>query len=318
MKILVIQLGRIGDMILATPMFSAIKTKFPLCELHVLTSRHNHSILKDNPNVDSIRVYEKSPDKFIKSIYKINRQHYDYLIDPKDHFSMESNIIAFWSGAKFKIGLNQNNHNNYNVSISHQEESKGLHYTQRCLKSLAYFGIVVPQIPPRPELFLNTETEKNINEILIGKSHYILINISASSPNKMWQNEKWKEFINKISYTNEKLYIINPASHENEIDEILKKCTNVISIKSGNIMAAFSIISRAKLLITPDTSLVHVAAAFNIPVLSLYSGMENFYEKFYPLSDIYKVVKAPDVENGIKNISVEELFSAYGKIIEQL
>ena len=314
MKLLVIQLGRIGDMILATPMFSAIKTKFPLCSLHVLTSRHNHSILKDNPYVDSVLIYEKSPDKVIKSIYRINKQHYDCLIDPKDHYSRESNLIAFWSGAKLKIGLNQNNHNKYDISISPQEKSKGLHYTQRCLKSLSYFGIEVPQIPPRPELFLNSESEIHINETLKGNSEFVLINISASSPDKMWQNEKWIEFINKISTSNENLYIINPASHENEVNEILKKCPNVLSLKSESIMDAFSIISRAKLLVTPDTSLVHVAAAFNVPVLSLYSGLENFYEKFHPLSDIYEVVKSPDILNGIKNISVDELFSAYSII----
>ena len=63
---------------------------------------------------------------------------------------------------------------------------------------------------------------------------------------------------------------------------------------------------------------MHVAAAFNIPLLGLYSGLDDFYTKFAPLSDIKVVLRSPKGIDGIKEISASELIEAYRVISQKI
>jgi heptosyltransferase-2 len=318
MKIIVVLLGRIGDMILATPMFSEIKKGYPDCELHVLAGRNNFNVLTNNPNVNKILVYHKSLFSLIKTYFELKNQKYDFLIDPKDHFSSESKLISFLSKAKTTIGFNQIGTKSFDVSISTQEENSQLHYVQRCIKALEYLKINLHEQITRPELFLSPISEEYVDNELSGISDYLLINVSASSDYRMWVIDKWIEFIKIISEFEEKIIMLYQSSNKDLVYHIIEHSSKVIGVQSDNIQDAFSIVRRAKLLVTPDTSLVHIASAFNIPVLGLYICNEANFNKFYPLSDISEVVKSPDEVVGIKSISVNQLYEGYLRIIEKI
>ncbi len=318
MKILVVLLGRIGDMILATPMFSEIKKRYPDSEIHVLAGRNNFNVLTNNPNVNKILVYHKSFFSILKTYFELTKQKYDFLIDPKDHFSRESKLISIIAHAKIKIGFNRIGSNSFDVSISPQEENSQLHYAQRCIKALEYLQIDLNEQIPRPELFLSPKSEEYINKELLGVSNYVLINVAANSDYRMWVLDYWIEFIGIISEYEEKIIILYQSDNKELVNQIIKHSSKVIGVQSDNIQDAFSIVRRAKLLVTPDTSLVHIASAFNLPVLGLYICNEVNYNKFFPLSDISEVVKSPDEVVGIKSISVNQLYQGYLRIIEKI
>jgi ADP-heptose:LPS heptosyltransferase len=198
------------------------------------------------------------------------------------------------------------------------EEYSDLHYSQRCLKSLTHFGYRVPENPPRPELFLDPKSEQYVNSILKGKSNFILINISASNEAKMWSNQNWIEFIKFVNKSKEELLLIYPPSSEESAKRIISQSQGIAGIKSNTMQDSFSIISRAKLLITPDTSLVHVASAYNIPLLALYSGLDDFYSKFRPLSEMIEVVRSEKGDGSIRSIAIDAFVEAYQRIIKKI
>ncbi|MGA2296363.1 MAG: lipopolysaccharide heptosyltransferase family protein, partial [FCB group bacterium] len=86
MKILIVQLGRIGDMILATPMFRAVREKYPDAEIHVLAGKHNFFVINNNPRIDKIYIHKKNPFNIIKNILALKKEKYDYWLDAKDHY----------------------------------------------------------------------------------------------------------------------------------------------------------------------------------------------------------------------------------------
>ncbi|MDQ1266439.1 MAG: hypothetical protein QG635_1591, partial [Bacteroidota bacterium] len=87
---------------------------------------------------------------------------------------------------------------------------------------------------------------------------------------------------------------------------------------SYNIDEVISLVKRAYLLITPDTSLVHIAAAFNIPMLALYSGLDNFFAKFAPTNDICEIVRAAPGDHGIKSIKPRDVTDALVRILKRI
>ncbi len=55
---------------------------------------------------------------------------------------------------------------------------------------------------------------------------------------------------------------------------------------------------------------MHIASAFNIPTIGLYSGLDEFYSKFHPLSDKFIAIKAQQGVDGIQSIKSTELIDA--------
>ena len=73
MKLLIIQFGRIGDLILMTSAIKAVKKKYPDSENDIITGRNNYQVLIDNQKINNINIFNKSHFKLIKTISKISK-----------------------------------------------------------------------------------------------------------------------------------------------------------------------------------------------------------------------------------------------------
>jgi len=93
--------------------------------------------------------------------------------------------------------------------------------------------------------------------------------------------------------------------------ELLKVRPELIAFKSRNIIDIVSLVSRSEFVMSPDTAIVHIAAAFNRPIFALYSGLDVFYNKFYPLSDVFTSVRAESGDNGITSISPDKAIAEF-------
>ena len=69
MKILIVILGRIGDMILATPMFNELVRHYPDAEIYVLAGRQNNIIVQNNPVLKKVIIFNKNPFFILKTIF---------------------------------------------------------------------------------------------------------------------------------------------------------------------------------------------------------------------------------------------------------
>lgn len=78
-KILVIRLSSIGDIVLTTPIIRAIKKQMDGVELHFLTKTANEKVVASNPNIDKVHLYDtKNPGQVIKELIAEN---FDYVVD---------------------------------------------------------------------------------------------------------------------------------------------------------------------------------------------------------------------------------------------
>lgn len=306
-KFLIMQLGRFGDLILFTPVFRLIKEKFPNLDLHLLAGRKNYEVVVGNPYIDRIIKFDKSPTKLLNTIFQIRKDKYKYWIDPRDHFSKESRILAQIARAENKIGFNEPNMKpvfNYNLN----KINKIIHHSLIGINALSHIGIDLPEKPIRPELFF-LENEKfsiQTNNILQNFNNYILLNLSASGEHKMWQIENWLELI-KQTKIYEKPLVINFMESESSPAKLIQdKFKDVLLHQPKNIRDVLAIVNNSDLVITPDTSIVHIASSFNKKIFALYSGLDDFYAKFHPTSDNYAIVRAKKGDKGIHSISISD------------
>jgi heptosyltransferase-3 len=116
-KILVIrQDDRIGNLILTTPLLSALRRFFPEAHISYLASKTFHTLFSNSSLVDQIFVAKKRqyifhPLSLVSFIRKIRKQKFDLAFDSSDenNFSLNNSFLAYLSGARYRVGYEKPN-----------------------------------------------------------------------------------------------------------------------------------------------------------------------------------------------------------------
>ncbi len=312
-KILTVQIGRIGDMILTTPLFSELKKLFPNSELSVLSSPINKQVIQYNSSIDKIYLYKKNIFSIFCLIKKLKKVKFDYWIDTKYEYSKTSEFLVKKCKPVKSFGYN-NLKTVFDVNICNPDNEK--HYVNlnlNVLRNLKPDYSIPINIKPVIEIPENIRKE---NLSLPNDKLILLINISARSSSRIWQKEKWLELMNRIDRLYKCYFIINCYNKEKQILDYLKsnyKRNNICYRIDNTIYELSDLIKKSNIIITPDTSVVHIASSFDIPVLGLYTNVNWNFERFKPLSSINEIIFSKN-ENDIFDITVEEVAEKFKKI----
>jgi ADP-heptose:LPS heptosyltransferase len=79
-----------------------------------------------------------------------------------------------------------------------------------------------------------------------------------------------------------------------------------IAYRTNNILDVSALIDNLHLVITPDTSIAHIASTFNIPVITIHENNDKSYKLFAPISDLNRTVFSTN-NNSLEGFSVESI-----------
>lgn len=306
MKILIIRLGRIGDMILSTPLLHQLKSGFPNSRIDVLASLDNFKILEYADYVDNVYKWDKNPLKLIALLVKLRKNNYDVILEPKDHFSTESYYISGFVKADKKVGFVSGESSIFDIDISKFNADK-IHFQDRTLSTIEALELKPDYDCKVPLMYPNYKQDKAKT-----REDYIVVNISASRESKNIPFETAKHILNHLKSKNTRTLLM-ASPNDIEIANKLANITKTERAVTKSIIDTFPIIHLAKGLISADTSLVHIAGAYNTPVMVLSKSIEKELLKFSPKSIINIVVKS-DSEDRVE-ISKTTLIESIDKFI---
>ena len=197
MNILIIHTAFIGDIVLSTALVAKLADKYPDANIYFLTTALGKEILKNNPKIKEIIVYDKrGKDKGIKAFFRFVKQIRKLKIDVclTPHRYLRSSILSLLSGAKIRIG--------YDIANLSFVFNKKIKYdkTKHEVEKLLSF---VDDNDKRYELemYQSKQDKIKIDEILksydIENKKIILI-----APGSKWFTKKWPEEYFKILIEN--------------------------------------------------------------------------------------------------------------------
>jgi len=297
---------RFGDVIMMTPLIRMLKKNYPQAEIYIICVNRIAEFLKYDPGVKMV-LKAKHPSPEVKQFLK--KCEFDILFNTKDHPSVTFLYLSRKIKAKYRVGISHPEHQGFfNHTFDIPETPQKTVNTYFTL--LDHMGInwseadQIPYLPVGPVssdiLRFNNKTED------LG---CIAINLSASQTYKEWPTEKWQEFLNEI---NQPTFIIAMPKHQEVKQELEKSFDHVIaSPPTKSIFDAGHLIKHSKILISPDTALVHIASCFNIPTLALYRQPLDLLN-FPPLAKNHKVLMAPDLF--ISGINVADVIKAFQEL----
>lgn len=324
MNIAILQLGTFGDLILCTPILPELKNRFPNAKIFFIAGRRNQQVLWNNPFVDKLIVWNKSISHIFSTIYSLRKNRFDFYIDPKDHFSRESLLIAKLVRANIKIGFN-GKFKTFDVGIPDYISNRNLHFTQRVFQSFKTLGIAMPSAEkiPKPQLFPPKDSKQYAMNFLranqIDENKFVVLNISASNPKKMLSEEVLISAFEGFPYTKGlKVVVTFTPDHKNFALKILTAFPDFILFYSRNFLDVSALVEQSGGVVTPDTAIVHVASAFSKPLLAFYSGLDDFYAKFFPINQRAIVVRANPNDYGIQSITISQIVTSLTAFVKTI
>jgi len=275
-KFLIIRFSSIGDIVLTTPVIRCLRKQYPDDEIHFLTKHAFKSILADNPYINKIHTLG---DSFELMLHELATEEYDYIID-LHHNLRTMRIKKFLKNVK-SFSFNKLNVEKFiltNFKINTLPKKHIVDRNFECITSLGVQndGLGLDYFIP------NRDVVKN-DDIPTSHMHgYIAIVIGAALATKKLPLHKLQELCAAIDHP-----IILLGGKEDYEDG--KAIAKQDEIKIYNACGKFSLnesadlVKKSKLVITHDTGLMHIAAALQKPIISVWGntvpafGMYPYY-----------------------------------------
>lgn len=284
-KYLIVRFSSIGDIVLTTPVIRCLKQQVKEAEIHFLVKKQFLPVIKSNPYIDRFYQLDKNFSSLIKDLKKEN---YDYVIDL--HHNLRSfrlkqqlSVLSFsfnklnpkkWLMVNFKINKLPHVH-----IVDRYFSTVRLFDVTNDMKGLDYF------IPDDEEVQLSdfpAEFQRGYIAVVTGAKHFT----------KQVPDQRLIELCNHIGYP---IMLMGGKEDFEKAENIRLNTTNPVINVCGkySINQSASLIRQSELVLTPDTGLMHIAAAFGKKIISVWGntipGFGMFPYLSHPESKIFEV-----------------------------
>ncbi len=290
MKVLVIRFSSIGDIVLTTPVIRCLKQQHPDYQVHYLTKASFGTLLNYDPYIDKLHLLHDDIDVIIEELKK---EKFDFIVDLHHNLrTLRVKKALNVQGASFpKLNIKKWLLTNLKIdlmpdksiveryfeavrSLDVHNDGKGLHY------------------------FL--PANKKIGNEDIPMSHwggYVGCVIGGSYNTKKLPVVQWKKFCELVPYP---VILLGGPEDRNEGMAIAEQDPIKIYNSCGkfDLHESAQLVQHARVVVSNDTGLMHIATAFQKPVISLwgstspgmgmfpYYGFNNLKDRIAPQSVI--------------------------------
>lgn len=292
-RILIIHTAFIGDIVLSTPLIKKLRDTYPKAEITYLTTPVGASILRNNPHLNHIIEYDKRGEhKGIKGFWaiakKLKMEAYNLVITP--HRYLRSTFLTFLTGAPIRKG--------YDSAAASFLYNERVHYDKSKHEVEKLLSFVPKDEGKRYEIeIFPTELEvEKVDKLLEKRREKVVV----VAPGSKWFTKKWPlEYFNRVIKELEKredtTVVVVGGKEEMFFNMPLANTTIDLRGKT-TLLELAEVIRRADIVLTNDSSPIHIASAFpNVRILALFGPtVEKF--GFFPWSKNSEVFQVEGLE----------------------
>lgn len=263
-KILIIRFSAIGDIVLTTPVVRTIKAQIPHVDIHFLVKREYASLHEFNPNITKTHAFAGN---LSATIQELKQENFDFIVDLQKnyrsrkicsslnapHGTFPKYNIRKWILVNFKINFLPDIH----IVDRYFEAVKKLNVTNDG-KGLDFF---IPE---------NKEVDED-DFPAVFENGFVAIALGSLHETKRIPTHKIVE-ISRMLF--KPVMLLGGKDVEAEGDDIVSQLKDRAFNGCGkfSIFQSASILQHADCLLTGDTGMMHIAAALNVPIASVWGN----------------------------------------------
>ena len=281
MKFLVIRFSSIGDIVLTTPVVRCLRKKYPDAQIHYLTKKSFASIVITNPYVDNVHVLKDDLDVVID---ELKEENFDVVIDLHHNLRTlrikRALKIVSWHSFD-KLNIRKWVYVNCKVNVMPDK-----HIVDRYMDTVKSLGVVNDGLGL--DYFIHDKDVVAQKDIPVSHLHgYIGVVIGAAHNTKKLPVHKLQELCSKIQHP-----IILLGGKEDHANALKIAAADPVKVYNAcgkyNLNESADLVRRAKLIISHDTGLMHIAAAFKKDIISVWGNTVPSFG-MYPYQTRYEV-----------------------------
>src|SRR6476660_2450055 len=272
MKILLLQLKRIGDLILTTPAIAALRKTYPEGHITLAVANECAQLLPAIANVDRVLIARRNL-RDVAMVSSVAGQRFDYCID----FTRNdrSAFLTLLSGAHRRVA---------SYRVREQSKTRAMVYTDlvgvrvRDMHTIDYnlallepLGVRAASSAPQLELprTAREKADRLRRDWKIARP-YVILHPGSARPEKLWDAARWAEVIDHFGQNNEFDLVLTSGPSADEqayISAITRRTREKFIDISGktDLLTLAALVGQAQLLVTVDSAPVHFAAASHTP-----------------------------------------------------
>ena len=286
-KFLIIRLSSIGDIVLTTPVIRCLKKQVPNAEVHFLTRNAFKNVLENNPYIDKLWTTDGSLNDVIPELKK---EGFTEIIDLHHNLRTYKIKKALGIPSTAFPKLNIEKWLLVNLKIN---RLPSLHIVDRYLTTLKHLSVT----NDNHGLDYFISDRENVSMTALPESHrngFIAVVIGAKHATKQMPTSK---IIATLKMLKEPIILLG-GTEDKERGELISTSIGATIFNACGLFKlneSASLLQQSKLVITHDTGLMHIAAAFKKPIVSLWGntvpefGMTPYLQKNERLSKIIEI-----------------------------
>lgn len=270
LRVLIIRFSSIGDIVLTTPVIRCLGQQTD-AEIHFLTKRSFAGVLKDNPYIDRLWTIDKEISELSESLL---REDFTHVIDLHGNLRTRElkTRLAFNAALHLRPRPESRtfpklNFRKYLLTRFGIDRMPDVHIVDRYLATVAPLG--VKNDGRGLDYFIAPADAVNLQKELIPPG-YLAFVIGAAHATKRLTEPQMRAFC--ASFDHPVVLLGGPAESETG-DRIAGGLAHVINACGRfNLGGSASLVRQAAVVVTHDTGMMHVAAAFRKPIVSVWGN----------------------------------------------
>jgi|GEM_PF-4040146 len=301
-KILIIQAGGIGDLIMLTPAISAVKKNFPQAQMDVFVgpTPAAKEVLEGSAiisNVFSFDFLKASFFKKIKFIVGLRKEKYDLAIVASGTNPFRGSVLALLVGAKIRVGEYRSSKMNF---YNRKTKLDGnMHKIVANLKLLESLGIRAGDPAPAPFFAVRDEDRKFVDEFIVKNNLQgkVLVGffpvVGSRQQFKSWPVESFIELGRMVleNFPGSAIIILGSPT-ENDLCLKIRDGigNNSAFVANYSLKKAAALIDRCKVCVSADGGLGHVASTTKTELIAIFGP--TIQKRTGPIGERIHVIEA--------------------------
>jgi predicted lipopolysaccharide heptosyltransferase III len=282
-NILLLQLKRIGDLILTLPAIATLRENFPDARLTLAISSECADLLPAIPNVDRILVVRRNL-RDLALFLGLARERFDYCID----FTRNdrSALLVFLSDARKRIVYRRRDRFQRRARVYSdfvKVRKLAMHTIDYNLALVGPLGVrnfshaLCLELPQRAREKANAlRRDSEITE------PYVIFHPGSARAEKLWEPQRWADVIEHARSGSQISAVLTGGiskAEQKHLREVKGRLRQPVVDLSGktDLLTLAALIEQARLLVTVDSAPMHLAAATQTPQVILFGPTNPFH-----------------------------------------
>ncbi len=297
-RLLIVQTSFLGDVVLSTPVFAAVRRHYPAAHITVLVRPECAGVLRGHPAIDAVLIDDKrGRDRGVGALRTVRRlrdAHFDLVLSL--HKSLRTACVLAAARIPRRIGFRQS----AGWFLYHRTASRDptRHDVERNLSLLAAIGIDPASAVSRPYVACTPEAGARLTCLLAEREVAADRPLVGVAPGSAWATKRWtvEGYAALVRTLRDEMHVVPVllgARADMECAAAIQRAAAgaaVDLVGQTDLEVLVAAIDRCRALVSNDSAPMHIAVARDIPVVAIF-GPTTLRQGYGPYTDRAIVVE---------------------------